>query len=321
MRSAERAPTSPTRVGCRGASAACGEPASPTRKSDHACAHGRSPGHGPAAARCGDPHERACGVRHDEGQAAGTPGAASVQRGEHGRTRPRLDRRRLPRIRATAPPRRGVQPRHRGPAPRGSDAEESPLGASAPRRESRASRDREPRAVVGHRSSGPVAITIRLGLPVVAPAATWMHLAAVLRPEDLTAVGDFLVTGVTARARPPKLRSRPIEELARASRARRRTPRRARCSVGAGAHPRSARPPERKRSSDSSSSPPASPSPSSDRRSRSPAVSSRCIPTSRIPTSGSRSSTRATVIVMPDAGSATSSDASCSKTRGGASSA
>lgn len=49
--------------------------------------------------------------------------------------------------------------------------------------------------VVGHRSSGPVAITIRLGLPVVAPAATWMHLAAVLRPEDLTAVGDFLVTG------------------------------------------------------------------------------------------------------------------------------
>ena len=71
------------------------------------------------------------------------------------------------------------------------------------------------RAVVGHRSSGPVEMTIRLGLPVVAPAMTWMHLAAVLRPEDLTAVGDFLVTGVHhGRAAESPLAT--IEELARA---------------------------------------------------------------------------------------------------------
>jgi len=49
---------------------------------------------------------------------------------------------------------------------------------------------------VGHRSERVAPLVLRFGLPVVAPATTWMHLAAVLRREDLTAVGDFLVTGV-----------------------------------------------------------------------------------------------------------------------------
>lgn len=49
---------------------------------------------------------------------------------------------------------------------------------------------------VGHRSTGKVPITVRFGLPVAAPAVTWMQLAASLTPEDLTAVGDFLITGI-----------------------------------------------------------------------------------------------------------------------------
>lgn len=48
---------------------------------------------------------------------------------------------------------------------------------------------------IGHRSAGRIPISIRHGLPVAAPAVTWMQLAASLRPEDVTAVGDFLVTG------------------------------------------------------------------------------------------------------------------------------
>lgn len=49
---------------------------------------------------------------------------------------------------------------------------------------------------IGHRSAGEFPIVLRFGLPVVAPATTWVHLAAQLTRQDLTAVGDFLVTGV-----------------------------------------------------------------------------------------------------------------------------
>jgi hypothetical protein len=49
---------------------------------------------------------------------------------------------------------------------------------------------------VGHRSATGFPVVLRFGLPVVAPATTWIHLAAELSREDLTAVADFLVTGV-----------------------------------------------------------------------------------------------------------------------------
>jgi hypothetical protein len=71
------------------------------------------------------------------------------------------------------------------------------------------------RGSIGHRSAVPVPTVLRFGLPVVAPSATWMHLASQLAREDLTAVGDFLVTGVLhGRAREGPLAS--IEELTRA---------------------------------------------------------------------------------------------------------
>lgn len=52
------------------------------------------------------------------------------------------------------------------------------------------------RGSIGHRSAGPVPTVLRFGLPVVAPSVTWVHLASRLAREDLTAVGDFLVTGI-----------------------------------------------------------------------------------------------------------------------------
>jgi len=71
------------------------------------------------------------------------------------------------------------------------------------------------RGTIGHRSAVPVPTVLRFGLPVVAPSTTWMHLASQLARNDLTAVGDFLVTGVLhGRAREAPLAS--IEELTRA---------------------------------------------------------------------------------------------------------
>ncbi|KQM82993.1 endonuclease domain-containing protein [Agromyces sp. Leaf222] len=49
--------------------------------------------------------------------------------------------------------------------------------------------------VVGHRSTNGVHVVERLGLPVVAPETAWLQLAPSMLREDLTAVGDFLVTG------------------------------------------------------------------------------------------------------------------------------
>lgn len=52
------------------------------------------------------------------------------------------------------------------------------------------------RGTIGHRSATPFPIVLRFGLPIVTPATAWIQLAAILTREDLTAVGDFLVTGV-----------------------------------------------------------------------------------------------------------------------------
>lgn len=68
---------------------------------------------------------------------------------------------------------------------------------------------------IGHRAASRIPITLRFGLPVVAPAVTWMHLAAPLSPEDLTAVGDFLVTGAL-HSRGAEGPLATIEELAEA---------------------------------------------------------------------------------------------------------
>jgi len=63
---------------------------------------------------------------------------------------------------------------------------------------------------VGHRSSGGFPVVLRFGLPVVSPEATWLHLAGGLRREDLTAVGDFLVTGSRfGRSREPAFTTLP----------------------------------------------------------------------------------------------------------------
>jgi hypothetical protein len=64
--------------------------------------------------------------------------------------------------------------------------------------------------VVGHRSRGGFAIMLRFGLPVVAPETMWLQLAAEVGREDLTAIGDFLVTGtVHGRARERALTTLP----------------------------------------------------------------------------------------------------------------
>jgi hypothetical protein len=49
---------------------------------------------------------------------------------------------------------------------------------------------------VGHRSTHPFLIALRLGLPVVSPELTWIQLAQTLSIHDLVAAGDHLVTPV-----------------------------------------------------------------------------------------------------------------------------
>jgi very-short-patch-repair endonuclease len=50
--------------------------------------------------------------------------------------------------------------------------------------------------VAGHAlTAGDVATTICRGVPVVAAADTWCHLAASLSREDLAAAGDYLISG------------------------------------------------------------------------------------------------------------------------------
>ena len=69
--------------------------------------------------------------------------------------------------------------------------------------------------VVGHRSARAFPTVVRFGLPLVTPTAAWIQLAATLRPEDLTAVGDYLVTGAPhGRDREAPLAT--LDELARA---------------------------------------------------------------------------------------------------------
>ncbi|WP_169514009.1 endonuclease domain-containing protein [Agromyces subbeticus] len=59
---------------------------------------------------------------------------------------------------------------------------------------------------VEHRSRAGFPVVLRFGLPVVEPVAMWLQLASAISREDLTAVGDFLVTGVLhGRAREPAL--------------------------------------------------------------------------------------------------------------------
>lgn len=55
------------------------------------------------------------------------------------------------------------------------------------------------RGVVGHESASPVPIVLVHGLPVVDPAVAWCQLAMLLRPADLIAMGDALVTGPRRR--------------------------------------------------------------------------------------------------------------------------
>lgn len=49
--------------------------------------------------------------------------------------------------------------------------------------------------VVGHRRARPYTIRSERGLPLVPPALTWLQLAQTVDRRDLTAAGDFLVTG------------------------------------------------------------------------------------------------------------------------------
>ena len=160
---------------------------------------------------------------------------------------------------------------------------------------------------VGHRSSGAVPVTLRFGLPVVAPATTWMHLAVALRPEDLTAVGDFLVTGVRhGRGREAPLAT--IDELAR--------------SLDQGAGCRGARGArwalERIRIG------PASRTETLLRLLIVAAGLPEPVIGPPIPVAGGSLTLHPDLayrdIVMPDGGSVTSSDASCSRTRAGGSS-
>lgn len=69
--------------------------------------------------------------------------------------------------------------------------------------------------VIGHRSARTFPTVMRFGLPVVTPTTAWIQLAATLRREDLTAIGDYLVTGAPhGRARESPLAT--LDELARA---------------------------------------------------------------------------------------------------------
>ena len=51
------------------------------------------------------------------------------------------------------------------------------------------------RGVAGHRFTLRCELWTAAGLPVVAPAETWVHLAPLLSREDLVAIGDFIVSG------------------------------------------------------------------------------------------------------------------------------
>lgn len=67
----------------------------------------------------------------------------------------------------------------------------SPLHLLSPVHRSRA----RTAGVVGHRRVRPYTIESIRGLPVVPPVLAWLQLAATLDRRDLTAAGDFLVTG------------------------------------------------------------------------------------------------------------------------------
>ena len=55
------------------------------------------------------------------------------------------------------------------------------------------------RGIIGHELySEHVEIRLWRGLPTLSPADTWCYLAPTLAPDDLVAVGDFLVSGVPA---------------------------------------------------------------------------------------------------------------------------
>lgn len=49
------------------------------------------------------------------------------------------------------------------------------------------------RGVVGHRSSRPIVVVARRGLPVVEPTLAWCQLSPILTHEDLVVAGDALV--------------------------------------------------------------------------------------------------------------------------------
>lgn len=57
------------------------------------------------------------------------------------------------------------------------------------------------RGVIGHTSKA-LPLTLHLGLPLVAPAHTWVQLATQLGHDDLVAVGDYLVTPDRRRRTP-----------------------------------------------------------------------------------------------------------------------
>jgi hypothetical protein len=63
------------------------------------------------------------------------------------------------------------------------------------------------KGIVGHGlSAGDVHTTLHLGFAVVAAEDTWCHLAAMLTPDDLVAVGDYLISGErTPSGREPPL--------------------------------------------------------------------------------------------------------------------
>mgnify|MGYP001329858792 CR=1 FL=1 len=51
------------------------------------------------------------------------------------------------------------------------------------------------RGIVGHRRARPFTVTHVRGIPVVSPELAWLQLSGSLTREDLTAAGDFMVTG------------------------------------------------------------------------------------------------------------------------------
>jgi hypothetical protein len=91
------------------------------------------------------------------------------------------------------------------PLPVGSDVGSLDVAVLDPRTPPRG------RGVTAHRVTG-VEVVLRHGLPTVSPADAWCELALLLRPADLIAVGDHLVTGRrTGSTRAPALAS--IQDL------------------------------------------------------------------------------------------------------------